>query len=83
MIINGHTHDYQRGVLNGVYHVISGGGGGALETIHCITYPWVTVENFSFNYVTAEADCTELRVRALDLDGNELDSFAIPADPLE
>ncbi|NLP09735.1 hypothetical protein GX408_04970, partial [bacterium] len=27
MVFNGHTHDYERGFLNGVYYIITGGGG--------------------------------------------------------
>ncbi len=29
MVLNGHTHGYERGILNGIYYIISGGGGGA------------------------------------------------------
>ncbi|MFA6032199.1 MAG: metallophosphoesterase family protein [Myxococcota bacterium] len=79
MILNGHTHDYQRGTLNGVYHVISGGGGGDLEFQRCITYPWVEVENFTHHFTAIEAGCDEMTVTAIDLDGNVIDTFKIPA----
>jgi acid phosphatase len=29
--LNGHTHSYERGLLNGTYHILSGGGGAGEE----------------------------------------------------
>jgi hypothetical protein len=83
MILNGHTHDYQMGVLNGVYHVISGGGGGALEDKHCFTFPWVQKEIFAYNFLSVDVGCDEMTVRAIDITGAELDKFSIPASPLQ
>jgi UDP-2,3-diacylglucosamine pyrophosphatase LpxH len=83
MIINGHTHDYQRGILNGVYHVICGGGGGDLETLHCTTFPWVNVEKFVHNHLEVEVGCSEMKVSGIELGGAVIDTFSIPANPLK
>jgi predicted phosphodiesterase len=83
MILNGHTHDYQRGILNGVYHVISGGGGGNLDYSHCIDYPWVTVEKYGYNHLEVEVGCEDMRVSGIALGGGLIDSFIVPANPLQ
>ena len=78
LIINGHTHEYERGLLNGVYHVITGGGGGDLETDWCIDFPHITVRRAVHNFLALEAGCDALTMKAIDIDGNEFDSISIP-----
>ncbi|MBI5524735.1 MAG: metallophosphoesterase family protein [Deltaproteobacteria bacterium] len=79
LIINGHTHEYERGYLNGVYHVITGGGGGGLETDWCTDWPHITVQKPVHHFLAVEAGCEALTVRAIDIDGIEFDFFEIPA----
>lgn len=33
MVFNGHDHDYERGYVNGVYYIVTGGGGAPLMTV--------------------------------------------------
>jgi len=79
LVINGHVHEYERGYLNGVHHVITGGGGGGLETDWCTDWPHITVQKSFHHFVAVEAGCEALTVRAIDIDGNEFDFFEIPA----
>ena len=78
LVLNGHTHEYERGLLNGVYHVITGGGGGDLEPDWCIDFPQITVRKAVHHFLALEASCETLGVKAVDIDGNEFDSFEIP-----
>jgi hypothetical protein len=78
LVINGHTHEYERGLLNGVYHVITGGGGGDLENDWCIDFPQITVRRPVHNFLALEASCDALTLKAIDIDGNEFDSITIP-----
>ena len=54
MVFNGHTHDYERGYLNGVYYIITGGGGAPLEN-GIQAYDWdhvqVWVNQHQFTYI--------------------------------
>ncbi len=77
MVFNGHTHDYERGRLNGVYYIITGGGGAPLESgEHAYDYEHVDVwvNQHSFTYI--ELDDKTLTLRAINIDGNSIDSFS-------
>jgi hypothetical protein len=78
VVINGDVHAYERGVLNGVTHVITGGGGGDLDEDWCVDYPHITVRRPVHNFLAFEASCDALSMQAIDVDGNVFDSFAIP-----
>lgn len=44
LVISGHTHAYCRGVNQGVMYVVSGGGGGTVDTERVATWPMFKVE---------------------------------------
>ena len=76
IFFNGHTHDYERGELNGVVHVLTGGGGGPLD-------PWardfehITVFNACYHYVMVEINGDSAQITAIDQTGSEIDSFTM------
>ena len=76
MIFNGHTHDYERGLLNGVYYIITGGGGAPLEN-GIQAYDWehvsVWVNQHHFTYV--QINDKSLTLRAINKDGYTIDQL--------
>ncbi len=77
LIINGHTHGYERGFLNGVYHMIVGGGGGDLDH-KCNDFPFVQKTEYIHHFVKFDVMCDSVQVDAIDIDGRVFDSFDIP-----
>jgi len=77
LIINGHTHGYERGFLNGVYHMIVGGGGGDLDH-KCNDFEFIQKTNYVHHFISADVLCDKVHIEAVDIDGNVFDSFDIP-----
>jgi len=77
----GHMHGYERGLVDGVTLVTTGGAGGALD--HPCTHegtwpePWIAI--YEHHYTIVDADCDSLTVTARDLTGETLDQFFISA----
>ena len=47
IVISGHQHSYQRGTTNGVVYIVSGGGGGALDTQVVAAWPFTGLVEWS------------------------------------
>ncbi len=78
MTFSGHTHDYERGFLNGVYYIITGGGGCSLEPgIQAYDYEHVTVRinQYQFTYIQLYENFLELK--AINIDGEVIDELII------
>ena len=45
LVVSGHMHAYQRGASNGVMYVVSGGGGGTIDTEVVADWPLVEIEH--------------------------------------
>ena len=76
LVLNGHNHDYEHLVVNGIDYVISGGGGARLYP--CIRAPDGLKRCLSrHHFVLLEIRGDALELRALDVNGEELDSFAV------
>ena len=75
-VFSGHTHGYERGYLNGVYYIISGGGGGALDHF-CKDWPHIAVSEYVHHYVTVDIDGPSLTLNAHRYDGSVFDSVSI------
>jgi predicted phosphodiesterase len=79
-IFSGHMHGYERGEMDGVALVISGGGGGALD-MWCpapegLPSPWLS--DYAFHRVIVDANCDALAIEARALDGRLIDWHEIP-----
>lgn len=74
MVFNGHTHDYERGFLNGVYYIITGGGGCTLEA-GIQAYDWehvaVWINQHQFTYIQLHDKSLELQ--SINKDGLRID----------
>lgn len=65
LVLNGHSHSYQRGAWNGMSWIISGGGGGYLDTTHCQDLPEITVAQAVYHCLVIDVNQNSLHVRAL------------------
>jgi acid phosphatase type 7 len=75
-VFNGHTHGYERGLLNGVAYVIAGGGGGTLDHF-CQHWPHVVISRYIHHYVTVDIDGAAMTLKAHQLDGSVFDSYSV------
>jgi hypothetical protein len=73
---NGHTHDFERGLLNGVTSYIIGGAAGGLDS-WARDVPHITVYNAIHHFVRVDVDGPTMTITAIDLDGNVIDVNAI------
>lgn len=75
----GHTHDYERAHVNDMLHIISGGGGGGLDS-------WVRdfeetkVVYLGHHFLRLDVGCEELKLEAVTVDGTVLDWVKIAPD---
>jgi uncharacterized protein (TIGR03437 family) len=86
LMLSGHEHGYERSYpLAGgapvdypspsTLYVISGGGGGALESVGALPQCAMSVE--AFNYLRVDVEGDYLRLRATGLDGEEIDDVTL------
>ncbi len=76
MVFNGHTHDYERGYLNGVYWIITGGGGGGLD-VWGRDYSHVAKDIYEFHYTRVDVVGDSLRLRAVSINNQIIDDLRI------
>ncbi|MGK5081672.1 metallophosphoesterase [Bdellovibrionota bacterium FG-1] len=77
LVFNGHAHVYERGILNGVAYVITGGGGGDVDTKRHKLWPHVTVVVPKHHYVNVSVSGNHLECAAKSPEGEVLDSFSL------
>ena len=77
IVISGHQHSYQRGATNGVVYVVSGGGGGALDTEVVWDWPFVQVEWSKYHFDIMEVNGPVLSWETYDNNNQVLDMFTL------
>jgi len=80
MVFNGHAHDYERGFYRGVYYVISGGGGGALDSFRR-RFGHVWTSQYVHHYCTVDIDGPRLTLQAVTPEGQVIDRLEIHKRP--
>ncbi len=75
-VFGGHNHFYATAVINGIYHITTGGGGANLHS------PDRSMENIAkaekaYHYCRIQIDGNSLKFEAIKLDGSVIDSFTI------
>jgi len=76
IVFNGHDHDYERSVVNGITYVVTGGGGAPLYDVgHS---PWTMYSEKTNHYCLLTATSSLLKFEAIKPDGTVFDSFMIP-----
>jgi hypothetical protein len=79
LVINGHAHNYNRGITNGVTYLIVGGGGGALDTERVAFWPLFTVEYSRYHYGLSQISGRTLTWTAYDDSDQLLDNLILPS----
>jgi hypothetical protein len=77
LVIGGHMHAYQRGLTNGVMYVVTGGGGGALDTERVAHWPFVQAEYSQYHFGMMEVNGPALSWSACNSDNQLLDAFKL------
>ena len=90
LVLNGHEHSYQRShpirdgkfseAGEGTVYVITGGGGAHLYPIFSRT--GLAVGESAHHYAKIEVQGTSLTVRAIRIDGKEIDRFTLTPQPV-
>jgi len=86
LLLSGHGHGYERSYplagdapadypSTSTVYVITGGGGGALESVGSSSQCALSVE--AFNYLRVDVEREYLRLRAIGLDGEEIDDVTL------
>jgi hypothetical protein len=81
MVFNGHDHNYERGYVNGVYYIVTGGGGAPLHTNGS---DWWTIFSASEHHcckISINGD--SLDFEAIKTDGTVIDSFTMKKPRIE
>jgi len=78
LVLNGHDHLYERSQVNGVYYVITGGGGAPLYKINTSENSHQQVAVASHHYSALDVTPTRIALTAIGVDGDILDWFVIP-----
>jgi len=79
VVISGHAHNYNRGTTNGVTYIISGGGGGTLDTERVANWPLFTVEYSRYHYGLMEVDGNTMLWQAFDNNNQLIDMLVLPS----
>ena len=76
-VFNGHDHNYQRHVKNGVQYIVTGGGGAPLYPVDG-PIPGLTqkVESTE-HFVQVKVEGNEATLEAVALDGSLIDTFEL------
>lgn len=77
MGLQGHAHAYQRGAWNGMPFIISGGGGGYLDTTRCWDLPEISIAIATHHYLLIDATPEALTVTAKTPAGLQIDQLVI------
>jgi predicted phosphodiesterase len=75
IIFNGHDHIYERGKVNNIYYIVTGGGGAPLYKTG--DKWWTLNSEESYHYCLINADQNELFFQSKTPDGIVIDSFII------
>ena len=77
-VLNGHTHNYERGIYNGVRYFICGGAGGATPDTHqSSNAPNIQLELNINNYMKWSVSGDTVSYYTYDLSNNKVDSQVV------
>jgi len=77
IVICGHMHAYQRGATNGVTYVVSGGGGGAIDTQVVAAWPFVQAQYSQYHFDIMEVNGLTLSWETYNPNHQLLDMFTL------
>jgi hypothetical protein len=75
IVFNGHDHCYERGHVNDIFYIVTGGGGAPL---YDVGEKWWTIHSEkSYHYCLLTINADTLLFEAKNVEGNRIDSFSI------
>jgi len=77
-VFSGHSHDYQRFEYNGIYFIVTGGGGSNLYK-QSRTDSYLQKFSLTYHFCLLTPEDSFLRVRVIDIGSNIIEDFKIPA----
>ncbi|MBT4129872.1 MAG: hypothetical protein HON27_16615 [Candidatus Marinimicrobia bacterium] len=80
MYFSGHIHDYERAYVDGITHIVSGGGGGPQNT-NVRNIVDIRKRKNNYHYCIIDVDSSELSFTVRDKDQNIMDEFVINKHP--
>jgi 3',5'-cyclic AMP phosphodiesterase CpdA len=89
LVICGHAHCYERGSRprpdgRKTHYLVSGGGGGALDTVRVFPWPHITRSLSVHHVVVADISFTQAHIQAIDSTTQEkIDELDIECGPLQ
>ncbi len=83
IVFSGHDHYYYRGIRDGIYYVITAGGGASLYPIDTTAPHWQAgdVAYVAHHYCVVTVSPMSVSVSAVMLDNSSIDSFVIQRIP--
>ncbi len=81
MVFNGHDHLYERSHKNGVYYIVSGGGGAPLYPAHVKPNPNQQYAKSTYHFCTIDIDGKTATLQAHVPDGAVFDSVVVRHGP--
>ncbi len=81
MAFSGHTHDYERGFMNGVHYIITGGGGAPLDRWYR-GFEHIVISRFVYHFCTVDVNGGTLKLEAHLPDGTVFDSMTLVKRPV-
>ena len=80
-VFNGHDHDYERSLYDGIYYIVAGGGGapqwGGMDAAPPHPQEYSQVFAFEFNFVSMDVDGDRLVLCAYNMDGDIIDRLEV------
>ena len=73
-VFNGHDHNYQHHIYNGVHYVVTGGGGAPLYPVDGPMEGITQKVESTENYVAVSVEGAKVHIRAVALDGHIIDT---------
>ena len=78
VVFSGHEHSYQRFAYQGIYFIVTGGGGGRLRD-QARASPYLQKFKKAYHFCLLAPGNDFLRIRVIDVDANIIDDFKVPA----
>lgn len=75
IVFNGHDHHYERSLVNGVYYIVTGGGGAPLRPVGASS--WTIYSESTLHCCGVTIEDSLLTLDAIKPDGTIFDSFSI------
>ena len=77
LVINGHDHQYERSFRNGIWYIVSGGGGAPLRKVNSKPNPYQVYAESTYHFCRIRIDGPHLTFDMIRPDGSVGDSFVL------